>query len=153
MEVCMAGARLLGSVLLLVAVCLIVPAAVLTAAEKPAFDLAAALMGSKTFRTYCASCHGGTGHGDGPLAGRLRFAPPDLTEIAKRNAGKFAFDKIARIIDGREPVKGHGGPDMPIWGDAFSDSRDGYDAVAVKQKINQLVHYLASLQEGAGPSR
>jgi len=23
------------------------------------------------------------------------------------------------IIDGRHPVPGHGGPDMPVWGDAF----------------------------------
>jgi mono/diheme cytochrome c family protein len=145
-------ARRLCSVLLLT-LCLIVPGSVLTAAEKPAHDSPAAVIGSNTYRTYCASCHGQAGHGDGPLAVRLRFAPPDLTEIAKHNAGKFPFEKIAKIIDGREPVKGHGGPDMPIWGDAFLESREGYDAAKVKQKINQLVQYLASLQAETAPSR
>jgi mono/diheme cytochrome c family protein len=115
--------------------------------EKPSYDAASAVMGASTFKTYCASCHGATARGDGPLADHLRFAPPDLTRIGRRNAGKFPLDKVVRIIDGREAVKGHGGTDMPVWGDAFKSSREGFDERKVKEKIQELAHYLASVQE------
>ncbi len=117
------------------------------AADRPARDSAAATAGMATFKTYCSSCHGREARGDGPLAGELRFAPPDLTRLAKRNGGTFDAAKVAKTIDGRQPPKGHGGPDMPVWGDAFLQSREGYDAAKVKQKIDEIVQYLASLQE------
>ena len=60
--------------------------------------------GSSIFRTYCASCHGETGRGDGPLAQSLRRPPPDLTGIAARHQGVFPTEKVYRIIDGRERV-------------------------------------------------
>lgn len=116
------------------------------AAEKPAYDAAAASMGASTYKTYCASCHGKTGIGDGPLASSLRYLPSDLTKIMKRNRGQFPTDKVARIIDGRVPVKGHGSSDMPIWGDAFLQSREGYDEAKVKERIAELSHFLASIQ-------
>ena len=103
--------------------------------------------GSYTYQTYCATCHGTKGKGDGPLADSLRFRPPDLTELAKRNDGVFPADKVARIVDGRDPVNGHGGPDMPVWGDAFKNSEDGFDDEQVKQKIQSIVAYLGRLQE------
>lgn len=118
-------------------------AALPAAAEGPS----AALRGSATFRTYCASCHGKTAHGDGPVAERLRFAPADLTQIAHRNGDKFPAEKITRIIDGRDSLRGHGGTDMPVWGDVFLESREGYDRAKVREKIEELVQYLASLQE------
>lgn len=106
-----------------------------------------ALRGSATFRTYCASCHGKTAHGDGPVAEHLRFAPADLTQIARRNGDKFPAEKVARIIDGRDRLGGHGGTDMPVWGDVFLESREGYDRAKVREKVEELVQYLASLQE------
>ena len=42
------------------------------------------------------------------------------------------IDLVFRTIDGRQPVRGHGGPDMPVWGDAFSKSREAGDAERVK---------------------
>jgi mono/diheme cytochrome c family protein len=102
--------------------------------------------GEALFKTYCASCHGKSAKGDGPLAGSLRQRPADLTLIARRNGGKFDADKVYRIIDGREPVKGHGGTDMPVWGDAFKRSVDGYSEQAVKARIEALVDFLKSIQ-------
>jgi mono/diheme cytochrome c family protein len=102
--------------------------------------------GDSLFKTYCATCHGPTAKGDGPLADHLRFRPPDLTLFAKRNGGKFAADKVERIIDGRAPVKGHGGSDMPVWGDAFKGSQEGYDEAAVKARIKALAEFLEGLQ-------
>jgi len=98
--------------------------------------------GSDTYRTYCSSCHGQEGKGNGPLADSLRFYPPDLTGLAMRNDGKFQVDLVARIVDGRDPVEGHGGPDMPVWGDAFKNAGTGYDDEGVKDKIRAVVLHL-----------
>ncbi len=98
------------------------------------------------FSTYCASCHGTTARGDGPLASSMVKKPANLTEIAQRNGGKFPSEMVFRTIDGRQPVRGHGGPDMPVWGDAFSRSREAGDAERVKSVIQSLVDYLDSIQ-------
>jgi len=103
--------------------------------------------GSETYRTYCAVCHGTKGKGDGKLADILRVRPPDLTLLAKRNGGRYPDDKVHRMIDGRNPVKGHGGADMPVWGDAFRNASDSYSDAKVKEKIDALVEYLKSIQE------
>jgi len=110
---------------------------------------AGVLRGAATFKTHCAPCHGTSARGDGPMADALRFAPADLTTIAKRNGGRFPAERIAKVIDGREAMKGHGGTDMPIWGDVFKSSREGYDEKKVKATISELVQYLATLQERA----
>jgi mono/diheme cytochrome c family protein len=102
--------------------------------------------GSSLYGTYCASCHGPSGKGDGPIADSLRFRPPDLTLFAQRNKGPFSREDAFRIIDGRKPVKGHGGADMPVWGDAFKTSRTGFSEDAVKLKLDALVDYLESIQ-------
>jgi mono/diheme cytochrome c family protein len=102
--------------------------------------------GAAVYKTYCAVCHGKEAKGDGPLAANLRHAPPDLTTLAKRNEGKFDGPSVHRIIDGRDPIKGHGGPDMPVWGDAFKNSTERYSEKAVTQRIEALVEYLNTLQ-------
>ena len=106
----------------------------------------ATVSGSASFRTYCAVCHGAAAKGDGPLADALRVRPPDLTLIAKRNDGRYPADTVRRIIDGRNPVKGHGGPEMPVWGDAFRSPSDAYSEAKVQEKIVGLVEYLKSIQ-------
>jgi mono/diheme cytochrome c family protein len=103
--------------------------------------------GAALFTTYCASCHGATGRGTGPVAVFLRVPPADLTQIAKRNNGAFPADRVYRIIDGRQSVKTHGNSQMPIWGDAFSKSVTGGDDKAVVERIKALVTYLGSIQE------
>jgi len=99
--------------------------------------------GVAIFESYCSACHGRSAKGDGPLADSLKIRPADLTLIAKRNGGAFPSDQVARIIDGRNPVKGHGGGDMPIWADAFAKSTD---AMPVDEKIRRLVLHLQSMQ-------
>jgi mono/diheme cytochrome c family protein len=103
--------------------------------------------GSYNYRTYCASCHGEKGKGDGPLAESLRFQPPDLAKLAKRNGGTYPAKTVTRIIDGRQPIDGHGGPDMPVWGDAFKNPETGFDDEKVRQKIQSVVDFLKTLQE------
>lgn len=103
--------------------------------------------GTDTYRTYCATCHGAKGQGDGPLAESLRSRPPDLTLLAKDNGGTFPTTKVVRIVDGREPLRGHGGPDMPVWGDVFKNAGGGSDDEQVKQRIQSVVAHLERLQE------
>ena len=102
--------------------------------------------GSSVYQTYCAVCHGPSGQGDGPLAASLRVRPPDLTLLARKSGGTFPKDRVTRTVDGRNPVKGHGGADMPVWGDAFKQAKDGFSEAKVKEKIEAVVEYLESLQ-------
>jgi mono/diheme cytochrome c family protein len=106
-----------------------------------------ATAGARLFETHCASCHGPGGKGDGPMTDQLRYVPPDLTRIAKRAGGKYPADEVYRIIDGRRPVKGHGGTDMPVWGDAFKASQEGYDEARVRERLTALVRHLETIQE------
>ena len=120
-------------------------AGVLLAGRADAQSTSAAT-GDYLFRTYCAACHGTSAKGDGPLAESMRRRPANLTEIGKRNQGVFSADQVFKTIDGRTPVKGHGGPDMPVWGDVFSKSSDGGDPAVVEARIKALVSYLESIQ-------
>jgi mono/diheme cytochrome c family protein len=107
--------------------------------------------GGALFKTYCASCHGTSGRGDGPVAEHLKIPPANLTQIAKRNGGTFPADQVFEIIDGRQVVKAHGDSQMPVWGDAFSRTADA-DEDSVKRRIEALVAYLEKIQERqAGP--
>ena len=121
-------------------------AVVLTAALAPAQEPKPQVSGGAVYKTYCAVCHGPDGKGDGPLASSLRMRPPDLTILARKNAGTFPKDQVMRIVDGRKGVKGHGGPDMPVWGDAFRNSKDGFSDEQVKEKIAAVVDYVESIQ-------
>lgn len=104
--------------------------------------------GSQLFRTYCATCHGTTGRGNGPLAQQLRRTPPDLTQYTKRNGGMFPSERVYRIIDGRD-VPSHGDREMPVWGDAFREAFGGAGPAAVKARIDAIVRYLEGIQERA----
>lgn len=114
--------------------------------DAPAEPAVQVIAGSYTYRTYCASCHGADGKGEGPLAENLRFHPPDLTLIARRHGGEFPVERVHRIVDGRKPLPGHGGPDMPIWGDAFKNPETGFDDARVKEKVRGVVEYLRTMQ-------
>jgi mono/diheme cytochrome c family protein len=108
----------------------------------------AAGRGEVTFTRYCAACHGRAGKADGPLAGELRTPVPDLTKVAERAGGKFEFEKVARRIDGREAVRGHGSADMPSWGEAFQKT-SGTGAASVNEAVAQLVHFIWTKQAPA----
>jgi mono/diheme cytochrome c family protein len=99
--------------------------------------------GKLDYQATCASCHGKTGKGDGPLVPDLKTQPPDLTLLAKNNDGVFPSEVLYRIIDGRKTIRAHGTYDMPVWGSLFqkSGSED-----AVKQRISSLIGYLKSIQ-------
>jgi mono/diheme cytochrome c family protein len=102
--------------------------------------------GGQLFKTWCASCHGLTAQGNGPLAPMMKAPVPDLTVIAGKNGGLFPSARVARIVDGRDVVS-HGDPEMPIWGTAFKSTKDGYSEASVRARIDAVVRYLESIQK------
>ena len=138
--------RLFWTLTALAVVAITLPWAVpVSATQQPATSAKSVPAGSGLFATYCVVCHGADGKGTGPLADSLKRRPSDLTLLAKSNGGTYPRDQVAKIIDGREGVKGHGGGDMPVWGDAFERSADA-GPQAVKDRIDALVEYLAGMQ-------
>lgn len=101
--------------------------------------------GQETFRTYCASCHGLDAKGTGPVAAVLRYKPSDLTQLSKRNGGKFPAAVVENALNDNHLIPAHGSREMPIWSDAFRSTNR--DEALVKIKIHNLVLYLESLQE------
>jgi mono/diheme cytochrome c family protein len=111
-------------------------------------DASAAAKGAVVYVRYCVSCHGKQARGDGPLAADLRVPVPDVTTLAARSGGRFPEDRVRRIIQSGELLRGHGTPDMPAWGDAF-ERTGGIDAPTPAEAIHNLTHYLWSLQQPA----
>ncbi len=125
------------------------PSPVDEAPSAPPAQAQAVSSGAYLFRNYCASCHGESGKGDGPLAVAMQRKPADLTGVLKRNNDVFPGDMVYRIIDGRQPVRGHGGPDMPEWGSVFLRSAASAGEASVTLRIHALVAYLETIQERA----
>jgi mono/diheme cytochrome c family protein len=78
-------------------------------------------LGRTDFKENCASCHGVSGKGDGPVHSFLVKPPSDLTTIARRNGGAFPQELMWEVIDGRwsGEVGPHGSREMPVWGNEF----------------------------------
>jgi mono/diheme cytochrome c family protein len=117
--------------------------AVIGAAQQPRRP-ASPVSGEALYRTYCASCHGKTGTGDGPVAKALKTRPADLTRLAETHGGKFPEEHIFQVIEGEVGIAAHGEREMPVWGAVFR--RTGADDAGVKLRIRNLVRYLAALQ-------
>lgn len=122
--------------------------AALTTLMGPAF---ADELGRQEFMNYCASCHGETAMGNGPVAEYLSVTPPNLTELAQRNGGEFPYLRVFMVIDGRTGIGPHGS-DMPVWGDVFkdhamADSTDYGAETIIRGRILSLVKFLESIQQ------
>ena len=106
-------------------------------------------LGAEWFRSFCASCHGVDARGNGPVAEHLSVPPADLTRIAARRGGSFDAAEIAAFIDGGERVRAHGSPEMPVWGRALDDRREGGfrdETLLSPGSIYLIVAYLESIQ-------
>jgi hypothetical protein len=52
----------------------------------------------------------------------LKVPVPDLTELAKRNAGAFPQRRVQEQIEAESDALGHGTKEMPIFGHAFAQT-------------------------------
>jgi len=107
--------------------------------------------GARLYQQHCATCHGAEATGDGPMAAALILQPPDLTALAAGNDGVFPTARVARRIDGRDPLVSHGSP-MPVYGGFFEGdgqasikAETGQPIVAAEQVV-ALTDYLRELQ-------
>lgn len=101
--------------------------------------------GKALFDEYCASCHGP--EAQGMVMDSLQKDPADLTTIvARRGGGEFPILEIARVIDGRKMVKGHGDRDMPVWGDVFAQEGQLTEE-DIKGKLAEIIAYLLTIQK------
>jgi mono/diheme cytochrome c family protein len=115
--------------------------------------------GEREYMANCATCHGPTGLGDGPMADPteniLTKKPSNLTMLSKNNGGTFPTEKVRNMIDGRAMVAAHGNRDMPVWGYEYGAQAAEYyrhlgitDTEAfINDRIDDLVAYLQSIQQ------
>ena len=99
--------------------------------------------GPGMFRAYCAVCHGSDAIGGGPAADALKKRPADLTQLSRKNGGKFPEFRVTQVIQGYGVEAAHGSRDMPIWGNVF---RTLGDQSTVKLRVANLTAYVESLQ-------
>jgi len=101
--------------------------------------------GKVMYNTYCAACHGTTAKGDGPAAPALKVPPSDLTQLAKKNDGKYPGNHVSAVIRGEADLAAHGSREMPVWGHLFRSISGGHEG-EVQQRVANLTGYIESLQ-------
>jgi mono/diheme cytochrome c family protein len=113
-------------------------------------------LGRADYKDNCASCHGASGKGDGPVHSFLVKPPSDLTRIAQRHGGKFPQELMWEVIDGRWSGEGgpHGSREMPVWGQEFKAramTMPGDSATtaewSARNRIVSLLKYLETIQQ------
>jgi mono/diheme cytochrome c family protein len=90
-----------------------------------------AAKGKGTYDTYCTSCHGATGKGDGAAAAALNPKPRDLTD--KAYIGKLDDKYLFEIISKGGAAIGKSAL-MPPWGGSLTEA-----------DIRNIVAYIRSL--------
>jgi len=120
----------------------------ITAADSTSYDAAA--QGRLTFATYCQGCHGPEGHADGPVAPLLTVKLSDLGQLTAKY-GQFPDELIRATVDGRAEVEGHGTREMPVWGNIWNDPADPVAEERIRQQIDEIVAFIASIQQPAEP--
>jgi len=101
--------------------------------------------GKEMYHSYCASCHGVDGTGNGPAAPALKKAPTNLTQLAQKNGGKFPTDRIQASLKDNYDAP-HGSKDMPVWGPLFS-SVSAENTAMVQLRIKNVTDYIGTLHK------
>ena len=89
--------------------------------------------GRKLYLTYCSSCHGDKGKGDGPAASSLPVKPVDHTNGSAMNQLPDKF--LTEIISKGGTAVGKSAL-MPAWGSQLKD-----------KQLRDLVAYIRSISE------
>jgi len=107
---------------------------------------ASAQSGREDYQHYCAACHGLDGKGKGTWNGS---EVPDLTRLSWENGGKFPFEEIHKVVDGRSQSRWHQRRrDMPYWGEVFElEAENPASKTKVEARIAAIVDYIRGLQE------
>jgi mono/diheme cytochrome c family protein len=103
-----------------------------------------AIAGKDLFRQYCAVCHGLDAKGAGPAADALKKSPGDLTQLSRKNNGKFPEQRVLAIFKGDAAVSAHGSQDMPVWGPIFNNMSP--NLTQGQDRIYALLNYVEEIQ-------
>jgi mono/diheme cytochrome c family protein len=101
--------------------------------------------GAEMYYTYCASCHGMDGKGNGPAAVMLTTPLADLTKLAQNNGGEFPSLAVLTTLGRVQGAGGHGNSEMPVWGELFRTFKDG-EPIA-QMRLYNLTRYLENIQD------
>ena len=102
------------------------------------------------FAENCASCHGPTGKGDGPLAVDLPKVPTDLTRLSATNGGTFPTTRVMAQVWGYAGAKAQGVmPEFSALMEGDAVPYDGGDGILTPTPLRlvALAEYLKTLQE------
>ena len=108
--------------------------------------------GRQLYLRYCSACHGPEAKGDGVAGSLMHPHPADLTRLASRYGGEYPVEQVVRTIDGREVLRAHGEPAMPVWGEVLSDELGSKDKQRpaierrVQGRIFSIAEYLRTIQ-------
>ena len=102
--------------------------------------------GAYLYRVFCASCHGDTGKGDGPVADLSVPRASDLTTIRQRSGGVFPRTRVMGVLDGTIRLQGHDAPAMPHWRNVLRRTERDDDRV-IRQRLEALVSHVEELQK------
>ena len=102
--------------------------------------------GKQMYGSYCASCHGTDGRGNGPMASSLNSRPTDLTALARVNHGKFPANHVATVLRFGPSSTNHGSAQMPAWGHVLGNLSSVYQQQEQDLRISNLTRYIGSMQ-------
>jgi mono/diheme cytochrome c family protein len=96
-------------------------------------DSASVAAGAKIFAKYCETCHGKSGHGDGPASKPLNPKPRDFTN--PKNFKSKNDEEVFSLVS-KGGASRHLSPVMPAWGSTLK-----------KEQIWQVIGYVRGFPE------
>lgn len=104
--------------------------------------------GKQMYASYCASCHGIEGRGNGPVAVMLRKQPADLSALSRNNGGRFPSEHVATVLEFGAENMAHGTIEMPVWGPVLGKMDVSVPEQGLRQlRVSNLIRYIESMQE------
>lgn len=101
--------------------------------------------GQEMYNSYCASCHGLTGKGDGPAAPAMKAGVPDITTLSKSHGGTYPAFHVKQTVVGDTKMAAHGSKEMPVWGPVFARMSQ-QSTGEIELRLHNLTTYIESLQ-------
>ena len=108
--------------------------------------------GKAQYLRYCSACHGPEAKGDGVAGSLMRPSPADLTRLAARHGGEFPMELVVSTIDGRQAMRAHGEPTMPVWGEVLGEELGSKEKqrTAIERRVHgrifSIAEYLRTIQ-------
>lgn len=106
--------------------------------------------GAHLYEANCASCHGKSAQGDGPLAQQYGMRPANLTLLSQKNGGVFPAEGVIAQINGYPGRHDFGG--MPEFERELSGPTVPYttttgQVIETKQAMIDIAAYLETIQQ------